>query len=48
MVFEGESWKGIDTLRPPEFWNDQLDRGFAKCFAIKIKKSAVYTQVLLF
>lgn len=46
MVFKGESWKGVDTFRSPEFWNNQLDRGPAKCFTAEIEKSAVHAQVL--
>jgi hypothetical protein len=48
MILERESWKGVDTLGPPEFGNNQLDRGLAKCFAIEIEISAVHTQALHF
>lgn len=48
MVLKGESWQGVNPLRPPEFWNDQFNRGLAKCFTIKVEKLAVYTKILLF
>ena len=47
VVIERESSKGVDALLPPEFWDGEVDRGYAKRFAIKIEILARHTKVLL-
>jgi hypothetical protein len=47
VVLKREGSKRVNALRPAEFWNSEVDGGFASCFAIKIEIPARYTEVLL-
>jgi hypothetical protein len=47
VVLERESSKGVDAFRPAEFWNGEVDKSYAKSFAIKVEILARYIKVLL-
>jgi hypothetical protein len=47
VILERESSKGVDAPCPLEFLNGEVDRGFAKCGAIKVEIPTCYTEILL-
>ena len=47
MVLKRKSLKGIDALCPLEFWNFELDRGFAQLLTVKVKIAALQVKVFI-
>jgi hypothetical protein len=47
MILKRKSLKGIDALCPLEFWNFELDRGFAQLLTIKVNITALQVAVFI-